>query len=100
MMGRDKRPIGDFFGITQFGVNLTTLHPGAVSALHHQHTLQDEFVYVLAGEVTLYTGTQEHILKSGMCAGFRLAAKRITFEIALHPMPHTLKLEAGLMVMR
>jgi len=71
MMGRDKRPIGDLFGITQFGVNLTTLHPGAVSALHHQHTLQDEFIYVLAGEVTLYTGTQEHILKSGMCAGFR-----------------------------
>lgn len=75
MSGRDKRPIGDLFGLTQFGVNLTTLHPGAVSALHHQHSLQDEFIYVLSGEVVLHIGTKEHVLKPGMCAGFKANGK-------------------------
>lgn len=71
MIGRDKQPIGYLLGITQFGVKLTTIHPGSVSALHHQHTLQDDIIYVLEGEFTHYTGTQKHIFKSGMCAGFR-----------------------------
>ena len=47
--GREKRPLGEVFGLTHFGVNLTRLAPGAVSALRHAHTKQDEFVYVLEG---------------------------------------------------
>jgi uncharacterized cupin superfamily protein len=70
MRGRTKRPLGDPFGITNFGVNLTTLDPGASSALHHVHSRQDEFVYVLEGEVTLVSGDREMLLCAGMCAGF------------------------------
>jgi uncharacterized cupin superfamily protein len=69
--GRDKRPLGDLFGLTNFGVNLTTLAPGAYSALRHAHTEQDEFVYMLEGEAVLITDAGETILKPGMCAGFR-----------------------------
>jgi len=47
MEGREKRPLGDLFGLTNFGVNLTKLAPGAVSSLRHAHTLQDEFVFIL-----------------------------------------------------
>jgi uncharacterized cupin superfamily protein len=71
MKGRTKRPLGDLFGLSNFGVNLTTLAPGAVSALQHRHTLQDEFVYVLEGEAVLVTGDIETILTPGMCAGFK-----------------------------
>ena len=68
---RDKRPLGDLFGLTNFGVNLTRLAPGGYSALRHAHTKQDEFVYVLEGEATLVTDTGETALKQGMCAGFK-----------------------------
>jgi len=71
MAGRDKRPLGDLFGLSNFGVNLTTLHPGAESALRHAHTRQDEFVYILAGTPTLITDQGETLLKPGMCAGFK-----------------------------
>jgi uncharacterized cupin superfamily protein len=47
MQGREKRPLGDLFGLTNFGVNHTTLAPGGVSALRHAHTTQDEFIYIL-----------------------------------------------------
>jgi uncharacterized cupin superfamily protein len=70
MAGRDKRPLGDPFGLSQFGVNLTTLHPGAVSALHHRHSTQDEWIYVVSGEVTLHLGTEASVLRAGECAGF------------------------------
>ena len=69
--GRDKRPLGDLFGLSNFGVNLTTLGPGAYSALRHAHAKQDEFVYVLEGEPTLITNSGEAVLKPGMCAGFK-----------------------------
>src|SRR5215468_6771293 len=69
--GRIKRPLGDLFGLTVFGVNLTTLKPGAMSALRHAHTKQDEFVYILEGSPTLVTDRGETPLKPGMCAGFR-----------------------------
>ncbi len=69
--GRDRRPLGDLFGLTNFGVNLTTLAPGAYSALRHAHTKQDEFVYVLEGEPTLITDAGETLLKVGMCVGFK-----------------------------
>ena len=68
---REKRPLGDLFGLTNFGVNLTRLAPGAYSALRHAHARQDEFVYVLQGEPTLITDAGEVQLKPGMCAGFK-----------------------------
>ncbi|HOX67059.1 MAG TPA: cupin domain-containing protein [Burkholderiaceae bacterium] len=70
MQGRTKRPLGELFGLNNFGVNLTTLNPGAVSALRHQHLRQDEFVYILQGEATLVTNEGETLLLPGMCAGF------------------------------
>ena len=69
--GRDKRPLGDLFGLTNFGVNLTRLAPGAQSALRHAHARQDEFVYVLEGRPTLITDAGETVLEPGMCAGFK-----------------------------
>jgi uncharacterized cupin superfamily protein len=68
--GQIRRPLGDMFGVKNFGINLTTLLPGAVSSLHHQHSHQDEMVYILEGEVTLFTDDSETILRAGMCAGF------------------------------
>jgi uncharacterized cupin superfamily protein len=70
MAGREKRPLGDLFGLKSFGVNLTRLAPGAVSALHHRHSRQDEFVYVLEGEPTLVTDEGDIQMRRGMCAGF------------------------------
>lgn len=69
--GRVKRALGDAFGLTGFGVNLTTLAPGSQSALLHRHTVQEEFVFVLAGHPTLRTDRGEHALAPGMCIGFR-----------------------------
>ena len=71
MNGRRKQPLGDLFGLTNFGVNLTRLLPGSVSALRHAHTRQDEFVYVLEGHPTLHTDEGRTRLSPGMCAGFR-----------------------------
>lgn len=70
MQGRIKRPLGDLFGLRNFGVNLVHLPPGTVSALRHAHSRQDEFVYILAGHPTLITGDGETPLAPGMCAGF------------------------------
>ena len=69
--GRLKRPLGDLFGLTNFGVNLTRLAPGAISALRHTHTKQDEFVYILEGHPTLRSDEGETPLAPGMCAGFK-----------------------------
>ena len=71
MAGRDKRPLGDLFGLTNFGVNLTRLAPGGASALRHAHTKQDEFVYILEGRPTLVTDAGRTALEPGMCAGFK-----------------------------
>jgi len=71
MLGREKKTLGDLFGLSNFGVNLTRLAPGALSALRHAHTLQDEFIYVLHGHPTLVTDGGETLLKPGMCAGFK-----------------------------
>ena len=71
MVGREKRPLGDFFGLTNFGVNLTRLAPNAVSALRHAHAKQDEFVYILQGYPTLHTDEGRTQLSPGMCAGFK-----------------------------
>ena len=69
--GRIKRPLGDPFGLTIFGVNLTTLKPGAMSALRHAHAKQDEFIYIVEGHPVLVTDEGETQLKPGMCAGFK-----------------------------
>lgn len=71
MAGRTKQPLGDLFGLGNFGVNLTRLSPGSVSALNHAHTRQDEFIYVIEGRPTLVLGDQEVQLEPGMCAGFK-----------------------------
>lgn len=69
--GRLKRKLGDFFGLTHFGVNLTHLAPGAISALAHSHSQQDEFILVLTGTPTLILGSEEFTLNPGDCYGFK-----------------------------
>ena len=69
--GRLKRPLGDPFGLTNFGVNHTRLAPGASTALRHAHTRQDEFVYVLEGRPTLVTDDGARELGAGTCVGFK-----------------------------
>ncbi|NEO82655.1 MAG: cupin domain-containing protein [Spirulina sp. SIO3F2] len=69
--GREKHKLGDWFGLTNFGVNLTTLAPGAISALCHAHARQDELIYVLEGRPTLIVGEAEYQLEPGQCIGFK-----------------------------
>ncbi|MGH8738640.1 MAG: cupin domain-containing protein [Burkholderiales bacterium] len=69
--GRQKQALGDAFGLRSFGVNRTTMTPGAMSALRHWHAVQDEFVYILSGHPTLVTDTGETLLHPGMCVGFK-----------------------------
>ncbi len=70
MNGREKQALGDYFGLNNFGVNLTELQAGARSSLLHAHTRQDEFIYVLDGRLTLILGERETELVAGMCCGF------------------------------
>ncbi len=71
MAGREKRALGDVFGLRDFGVNLTRLRLGADSALLHRHSRQDEFLYVLEGQPTRVTEHGEVELAPDMCAGHR-----------------------------
>jgi len=75
MGDRSKRRLGEACGLTKFGVNLVTLGPGGQSALRHWHTLQDEFVYVLSGEVVLVSNDGEQTLGPGTCAGYPAGKK-------------------------
>ena len=68
--GRHKRRLGDAAGLANFGVNLTRLDPGAESSMRHWHAKQDEFIYILEGEVTLVTDSGRQKLTPGMTAGF------------------------------
>lgn len=68
---RARKRLGDAGGLTQFGVNLTRLAPGAMSALRHWHEVEDEFVYVLEGELTLIEETGETLLRPGDGAAFK-----------------------------
>jgi len=67
----ERRKLGDAAGLTQFGVNLLVLPPGAWSSQRHWHTQEDEFTYVLSGEVVLVTNSGEDVLKAGDAAGFK-----------------------------
>ncbi len=69
--GRSKQRLGDALGIKNFGVNLTTIKPGSRSALRHWHLKQDEFIYIVSGELMLVTDAGEQLLTAGMCAGFQ-----------------------------
>jgi uncharacterized cupin superfamily protein len=93
MSGRLKRPLGELFGLKSFGVNLTRLSPGAVSALHHRHSRQDELIYVLEGEPTLFTDAGEMQLYPGMVAGF--AANGTAHHLENHTEQDCVILEVG-----
>ena len=68
--GKSRRALGDPHGLTKFGVNLTEMKPGAVSALRHWHSAEDEFIYIIDGTPTLVTDSGEEVLQPGMCACF------------------------------
>ena len=73
--GRAFQRLGDAVGLTQFGVNLVTLAPGVWSSQRHWHHLEDEFVYVVEGELTLATDAGEELLRAGDCAGFKAGVR-------------------------
>ena len=75
MAKREKRLLGELFGLKNFGVNMTRLMPGGESALLHRHSKQDEFIYILEGAPTLVTEAGEFKLAPGMCAGFPAAGQ-------------------------
>ncbi|MBA2543511.1 MAG: cupin domain-containing protein [Deltaproteobacteria bacterium] len=70
VLPREKRALGDAFGLTKVGINLTTLPPGKESSMRHWHTREDEFIYVVEGEVVMRNDAGEHVLRAGTCAGF------------------------------
>ncbi len=67
---RAKNPLGDAFGLSDFGVNLVTIPAGTWSSQRHWHSVEDEFIYILKGQPTLVTDEGETVLEPGMCAGF------------------------------
>jgi uncharacterized cupin superfamily protein len=73
-MPREKRELGEHLGLTKIGVNRTTLPPGKESSMRHWHTQEEEFIYVLEGEVVLRTDGGEQTLTAGSCAGFAAGA--------------------------
>lgn len=75
VLPREKRALGDALGLKHIGINLTTLPPGKESSMRHWHTHEEEFVYVLSGEVVLRTDAGEQLLVAGMCAGFPAACE-------------------------
>ena len=76
VVGRERKRLGNAAGLDQFGVNLTTLKPGAASALRHWHEQEDELVYILEGEVVLVEDDGETVLKAGDAAGFRANSRK------------------------
>ncbi|HEX2842457.1 cupin domain-containing protein [Hyphomicrobium sp.] len=93
MAKREKRPLGELFGLKNFGVNLTTLTPGGESALLHRHSKQDEFVFILEGEPTLITDAGDVQLRPGMCAGF--PAKGVAHHLVNRTDTNVVYLEIG-----
>ena len=75
VLPRERRALGDALGLTKIGVNLTTLPPGKESSMRHFHTLEDELVFIVEGEVILRTDGGEQVLTAGMCAGFAAGSR-------------------------
>jgi uncharacterized cupin superfamily protein len=71
VVGRERKRLGNAVGLSQFGVNLTRLKPGAASSQRHWHAEEDEFIYMLEGEVVLCEDGGETVLKGGDCAGWK-----------------------------
>jgi len=94
MDGRIKRKVGAHFGLSNFGVNLTEIAPGGISALMHHHSKQDEFVYILQGSPTLILGEEEFILQPGDCIGFK-AGSGVAHQLANRSSAPALYLEVG-----
>jgi uncharacterized cupin superfamily protein len=93
MAKREKHPLGDLFGLKNFGINLTRLKPGGESALLHRHSKQDEFVYILEGNPILVTDRGEVALAPGVCAGF--AADGIAHQLVNRTDSDVVYLEFG-----
>jgi uncharacterized cupin superfamily protein len=93
MARREKRPLGDLFGLKNFGVNLTRLVPGGQSSVLHVHSKQDEFIFILEGKPTLVTSRGETQLSPGMCAGF--PAQGIAHQLINKTSSDVLYLEIG-----
>ena len=74
VLPREKRQLGSALGLVKIGINQTTLPPGKESSMRHWHTHEEEFIYVLSGEVVLVTDAGEQTLTAGMCAGFPLGS--------------------------
>lgn len=92
--GRIKHRLGDHFGLTNFGINLTELAPGSVSALFHHHTKQDEFIYIVSGTPTLALGDKEYLLRAGDCCGFK-AGTSVGHQLINRSQSTVLYLEIG-----
>jgi uncharacterized cupin superfamily protein len=75
VLPREKRALGEAFGLTRIGINHTVLPPGKESSMRHWHSHEEEFIYVLSGEVVLRTDAGEQTLTAGMCAGFPLGTR-------------------------
>ena len=69
--GRERKRLGNAVGLDQFGVNLTRLKPGAASSQRHWHEMEDEFVYIVEGEVVLCENDSETVLRPGDAAGWK-----------------------------
>lgn len=92
--GRVKHRLGDHFGLTNFGINLTELAPGSVSALLHHHTKQDEFIYIVSGSPSLVLDDREYLLRAGDCCGFK-AGNSIGHQLVNKSQAPVLYLEIG-----
>ena len=75
VVARERRALGDALGLKNFGVNLTRLPPGCASAQRHWHSKQDEFVFIVEGELVLVTDSGEQVLRAGQVAGFPAGAR-------------------------
>jgi uncharacterized cupin superfamily protein len=92
--GRSKRKLGEFFRLTNFGVNLTHLAPGAISALAHNHSKQDEFIFILEGNPTLILGKEKFTLNPSDCYGFK-AGTGIAHQLVNRSEENVIYLEIG-----
>jgi len=75
VLPREKRALGDALGLAKIGVNLTTLPPGKESSMRHWHTHEEEFIYIIEGEVVLRTDAGEQVLRPGECCGFKIGSR-------------------------